>query len=365
MNLLYISSLDGQKWQGPSQSVPNQISAQSQYDNVFWYDINPYIKSEWNTDFQCHNLSEYPNMRINDLPSPFNNPDLVIFEGVYEYPFCRIVFELWKRHIPYIVIPRSSLTRQAQRRKVLKKKIANYIYFNLFVNKARAIQYLTNNEYSESSEKWNRTPLIIPNGININNKKKIFNRLNQISGIYIGRIDTYQKGLDLLFEACIRHKKELRYSNCVINVYGPDRYNSKAGLAQMIHDNNVQDIIRLNDGVYDYQKENRLLDADFFIMTSRFEGHPMGLIEALSYGLPCLVTVGTNMATEIAAADAGWTAENNVVSIQNALVKMMNEKEKFEKKGNAAFILAQEFDWRKIAERSHEEYLRILARNRP
>ena len=52
----------------------------------------------------------------------------------------------------------------------------------------------------------------------------------------------------------------------------------------------------------------------------------MGLIEALSYGLPCLVTSGTNMADEIEKADAGWTADVSVEGIVRALKLLLEEK---------------------------------------
>lgn len=49
----------------------------------------------------------------------------------------------------------------------------------------------------------------------------------------------------------------------------------------------------------------------------------MGLIEALSYGLPSVVTRGSNMLKEIKEADAGWVAEIDAISIAQALKKMV------------------------------------------
>ena len=65
------------------------------------------------------------------------------------------------------------------------------------------------------------------------------------------------------------------------------RYDHVEGL---INDSDVGDIIKLHHEVTGEVKEKLLLDSDIFIQTSRFEGMPLGIIEALSYGIPCLIT---------------------------------------------------------------------------
>lgn len=361
MNILYISKLDGYKWQGPNQSVPSQISAQSKYDNVFWYNINDVKKDEWLKKIECYNIKDYKDLTIKSLPKPFNKPDLVIFQGVYKYPFCKLIYEIWEMNIPYLVIPRCSLTVKAQHKKKLKKIIGNLVFFRKFLRKAAAIQYLTEKEYKDSGDKWNRNILVIPNGIDDKHKTKIFNNnKKQITGVYIGRIDIYHKGLDLLIDACTKIKDELIYNNCVIKLYGPDRYNSRSKLEKKINKQGVQKIISLHDGVFDDEKEDILLNSDFFIMTSRFEGHPMGLIEALSYGLPCLATEGTNMTNEISTADAGWTCETNEESIANALRTLIRQRELLHIKGKNAHVLSKKYTWDKIAEKSHNMYVDLL-----
>ncbi|MDG5789303.1 glycosyltransferase [Evansella sp. AB-P1] len=360
MNILYISKLAGHKWQGPNQSVPNQIGAQSRYDNVFWYNLNYVLKNEWLEKSNCYNLNDYPELKISKLPPPFNKPDLVIFEGVYEYPFCKLIFEIWKRKLPYIIIPRSALTVQARNKKKLKKIIGNSLFFNKFIRKAKAIQYLTQDEYINSGSSWNKKAFIIPNGVDTKKNVKQVNKSEKLIGVFIGRIDTYQKGLDLLIDACSKLRVELLRSNCVINLYGPDRYNSKDGLNSKLKENNLEELISIHDAVFDGEKEKILLEADFFIMTSRFEGHPMGLIEALSYGLPCLVTDGTNMAKEIKESDAGWIAEISVESITLEFKKLLNNIDTLQDKGKNAITLSRLYDWDTIAELSSQKYLELI-----
>ncbi len=227
MNILYITKLSGNMWAGPNNSVPAQISAQSEIDNVFWYNINSVNKEEWRAKDYYKNLEDFPSGKIAKLPSPFDVPDLVIFEGVYEFSFNKLVYEVWKRKIPYIVVPRSALTHKGQKKSYTKKRLANFFYFNKFIKKSEAVHYLTHDEYLESKDQWDAEHFIIPNGIEHKNLVMIIKENKSLKGIYIGRIETYQKGLDLLIESCIIIQDDLRKANCTISLYGPDRDNSK------------------------------------------------------------------------------------------------------------------------------------------
>lgn len=81
----------------------------------------------------------------------------------------------------------------------------------------------------------------------------------------------------------------------------------------------------------------------------------MGLIEALAYGLPCLVTPGTNMLEEVKYADAGWGCEGNVESIKEALLNAVADKESYEIKSQHAKELASRYNWDKLAKDFHDE----------
>ena len=146
-----------------------------------------------------------------------------------------------------------------------------------------------------------------------------------IKAIFIGRLDMYHKGIDLLLEAVSQIKEELSLSHFKLAIYGPIRYDYYQ-IEQEIIKYKLSDLVSIHNEVSGEEKIKVLLDSDLFVMTSRFEGHPMGLIEALAYGLPCLVTPGTNMAEEIKEYDAGWTCQGNVLSIAESIkqkVKML------------------------------------------
>ena len=160
MNVLYISNLTGNLFAGPNNSVPAQIKAQSKRDNVFWYNINDIKREEWK-EINCYNLKDYPSGRLKDLPKPFNKPDIAVIEEFYCFPFCKIIKDINENNIPYIIIPRSELTKKAQKRKRVKKFIGNICYFKKMANNASAIQFLSKQEKVDSGDKWNQICKII------------------------------------------------------------------------------------------------------------------------------------------------------------------------------------------------------------
>ena len=54
---------------------------------------------------------------ISELPEPFNNPDLVVFEEVYKLEYIKLYNECLRKKIPYVVIPHGCLVEIEQRNK--------------------------------------------------------------------------------------------------------------------------------------------------------------------------------------------------------------------------------------------------------
>lgn len=360
MNILYISKLSGKASSGPTYSVPKQIEAQSCYDNVFWYNVSKANMADYRKYKFYHDIEEYPNQTLADLPVPFNSPDLIIIEEVYVYHNPKILYEIYKSGIPYILIPRSQLTRQAQNKKKFKKILGNFLIYGRIIRNAHSIQYLTSLEKTDSSQ-WKTKGIILPNGIDANAKTKRQFRGDSIHAIFIGRIEPYQKGLDLLIDAVIPIKEELIKVKFSLKIIGSVKDTAPVSeLCNKINKYGLSDIIQVvSNPLFGDEKIIELLDSDVFVMTSRFEGLSMGLLEALSLGLPCLVTQGTNMKKEIEENDAGWTAENTVESIRNAILRMINERENLLEKGINALDLSRQYNWNVIAERAHIYYKSI------
>lgn len=359
MRILFISHLGFDKATGLCWSVPSSVSAQMEFDDCFWVNTRESSFKHWDAVGAFHRLTDIGGiLSLSRIKEVFPNPSVVIFEGFYHMEAISFANELYQARIPYVIVPRGSLTRQAFHNhgffNYLKKRLAVCLVFRRYAKRALAIQFLTEEEYRESGDKWNRRYYILPNGINAPAIGKSYLPHEGINIVYIGRPTIYHKGLDILVQACKTSLSFLKEAKVKINCYVPEK-NDYNDFVDLVRDKGVEDIITIHPAVFGEDKERVLLCTDVFIMTSRFEGHPMGLIEAMSYGIPVAVTHGTNMSLEVANNNAGWTSECTADGVSKMLGRVVGEKDKFEIKGRNARILSSNYDWGKLAKLLHDE----------
>lgn len=356
MKILYISHLSTNIAAGMNWSVPASIKAQEKIDDVLWVNTTDVLMPHWKETKAYRNLKELGGkLVLSAFPKPFNKPDVVVFEGIYFKEYVAFSKELRKKHISYVIVPRGSMTYQAMHNHAwLKKWIAHKLWFDSFINHAWRIQYLTQQEADDSTKLFKTPYFIVHNGFDTPSVVKTSFCSEDIKAIFIGRLDIYHKGIDILLDAITEVHKVLHDAGFFLNIYGPHKYDYEK-IKNEIRKRGLNDIASVNDEISGKEKEQAILDSDLFIMTSRFEGHPMGLIEALAYGLPCIVTPGTNMSEEVNKSDAGWTCEGNVKSIQDALLRAIHEKDQYITKSNNSLTLAKEYNWKRLANLFHNE----------
>ena len=354
MVILHIACIDNSKTSGVCIAVLQHVKAQGRIAETALINVNgvaiPEVRSQ---------LPFSKPFDVRTLPKPFDRPDLVVFQECYRPVYLSVAENLRKNGIPYIILPHGELGKDAQQKKHLKKVAANLLFFNRFTRKSLAIQCLSERELEGTF--FGKRRFIGTNGVDMPNvQKESFSR-DGVKMVFIGRLDAYHKGLDLLLEAVRLSKPALKESGCRVEIYGPDHAGRYENVERLIGENDVQDIVSLNHEILGEDKIKKLLESDIFIQTSRFEGMPLGILEAMSYALPCLVTEGTSLGGVVSEAKAGWVAKTTAQDIAACLVRAVHDRDRWMEFGkNGRTAVQDRFSWDVIAEETVNQYKALL-----
>lgn len=366
MRILHIASINFQLLQaGLTYSVPKLVQHQASLEGCSTALLN--IRSS----DSCPDWLRVPVIPFRgfagntfaDVPDLFQKPDLAVFHSTYIPAYAAIGRHLRRRGIPYVITPRGGMTRFAQSLSRTKKFFGNLLFFDRLVKGSEAIHCLTQGEADEIV-RWESKRFVVGNGIDIPAATDLATpgSRDQLVLTYIGRTDFHNKGLDLLVSGVARITGELRRNGAVINIHGPD--NKRGGYRQLrraIAETHTEDLIHLHPGVWGRDKVAVLQASDVFVLLSRSEGHPMGLLEALAHGVPALVTPGTRMAEEIEAAGAGWKVAESADGVAERLIDVLNERDKLHKMGQyARGLISARYTWDRIATETVRHYRKVL-----
>ena len=94
------------------------------------------------------------------------------------------------------------------------------MFFNRFTDKALGIQCLSQREYDVTN--FGRKKIIATNGVSIPELRKTSFRKTGLELVFVGRLDAYHKGLDILLEAVRNIKDKMKETGATLDIYGPD-----------------------------------------------------------------------------------------------------------------------------------------------
>lgn len=361
--VLHICAITNNKSSGLSIVVPEHIKYQSEKIKVGVLNCtnNKILKFDNQDKFDVFYLNNLRDENLNNLPKPFNKPDLVNFHGVYIYKFTKLAKQLRKNNIPYIITPHGSLTYFSQNKKKIKKYFGNKLLFNRFIDEASTIHYLTDNE-KKHTFRYHKNEIVVGNGIEINRNKRVINKnKDYFNMIFIGRLDIYHKGIDLLLEACNLIKDKMKKFNIKLKIFGPDHEGGKEKIIRLIKEKGIDEVVFVGEALYDEDKEKELNNSDVFILTSRFEGQPLGVLEALSKGIPVIITEGTNISEIVDMYNCGFTAKNDSYSISEQILNAYAERNNFDEYSfNSIKCSEKNFSWDYISNQTIEFYKGII-----
>ena len=355
MIVLHYAGVSKNNASGVSVIVPQIMNAQSTFGQIGFYN---YGKDSFDTvESVVHLKNDKGDDDYHTFPEPFNHPDIVIFHSPFGIPRCALITKkLKKDKIPYVIVPHGCFSKFAMKKKRIKKRVARALFMDEIIRNSAKIQYLSEGEKEASI--YDADSFVVPNGVVIPRLDKNINDHKYLNLSFIGRKDLYHKGLDLLIDACGIAKNKIKDS-VRVNIYGPSF--DGQDIDCLIEKNGVGSFVFNKPAVFGEEKHNVYLNTDVFVLTSRFEGQPVAILEAWAYGVPTLVTPGTNVFEECVCNQCGWGASASAESIAHSLIELVRYRDEINQFAkNAERYVSDVYSWENISKQYHREYSMIL-----
>ena len=177
--------------------------------------------------------------------------------------------------------------------------------------------------------------------------------------IAIGRLED-QKGFDLLIKSWIDVYAD--YPNWKLDIFGDGV--KKDFLQKLINENNLDQVITLRGVTRNVQEE--LLNSDFYVMSSRYEGLPMVLLESIANGLPIVsFDCPTGPAEIIENNDCGLLALNaNVNDLSEKILYMIENQNERIRMSTVALKKSKKYSIRLIMEQWEKLFTEMMMKKK-
>jgi len=131
--------------------------------------------------------------------------------------------------------------------------------------------------------KYSDNVIKIYNPITLKNDESYHSSLNNHVISVVSRIDPFHKGLDYLSEIASRLPDDWK-----ISIAGSGSKKKLKEFNKLITKNNAEKKIVYNGNLYGKALKKHYLKSSIYLMTSRYEGFGLVLLEAMNFGLPII-----------------------------------------------------------------------------
>lgn len=266
------------------------------------------------------------------------NPDVVIAVGQSEKfflikGFLKNTSTVYIRELHFATNYRILLAKSLKERMI--GRIQNFFDFQLMGRLYDAIICLTPQDYY-AKWKGRSNAYVIPNPLTVAFPQEV-GKKDHTTIIALGRLSA-EKNFTALISAFSKIAK--RYPDWKVEIYGSGPEHDR--LQKIISTLNIQNQVCLKGHTSDVGE--KLASADFYVLTSKTEGFPLVLLEAMAHGLPVISYDCPFGPSFIIQPENGILVPlNDEEQLSKSMEYFMREHEVRKKMGHHARLRAQEF----------------------
>jgi glycosyltransferase involved in cell wall biosynthesis len=287
--------------------------------------------------------------------------DLVHLHSVFSPHIWQLA---WAVRRPTVITPHGGYSPAALQRGRTRKRVVGAGVERPTLRRADAVVALTDAEAAHLRQWCARCRVeVIPNGVDpapaVDRgalRRELGVGPETPVAVYAGRLDQGHKGLDHLVAGLADAP------GWALALVGPDDRLDRAAIEGQARELGIRDrchFLGLRQGE---RLHEALAGADAFTLTSRWEGLPLTLLEALAHGTPAVVTPPVEAAVPVAARGAGWVCAPDEVGAALRAVAALGADERAERAARAR-ELAASYRWDAVGARLAALYERVARRD--
>ncbi|NHC38185.1 glycosyltransferase [Scytonema millei] len=272
--------------------------------------------------------------------------------------------------IPYAVRTMGQLTPWALSQSWLKKRIYSFLIERHNLNCAEIIHCTAPGEAEDVRNFGIQTPsFTLPLGVNRpielpDAKQKLYETYGIPTStpvvLFLSRLHP-KKRPDLLIHALSQLVAQNDNFHLILAGSGEPQYLNY--LTDLVSSLGLSSRTSIAGFVMGRDKDLLLQASDLFVLPSFSENFGIAVAEAMSVGLPVVVTPDIQISPEIAAASAGLVVEGEIEPLTNAIAQLLSSPELRQQLGeNGRLLASQRYSWQAIAQNLISIYTAAIER---
>jgi glycosyltransferase involved in cell wall biosynthesis len=175
--------------------------------------------------------------------------------------------------------------------------------------------------------------------------------------VFLGRIDAYNKGLDILLDA-IAHL--VGRAAVKLTLQGPD-WGDRSRLEKRAATRSIRDRVVFLGPDYERTSPQIVGEHDVFCLPSRFEGFGLAALEAMLAGRVLLVSERAGIARHVETSGCGLTVQPTVAGVEAGLLTLIARRADWPAMGlrGRRYALSN-LQWNNIAATALDHYRELL-----
>ncbi|MBP7217035.1 MAG: glycosyltransferase [Candidatus Omnitrophica bacterium] len=176
--------------------------------------------------------------------------------------------------------------------------------------------------------------------------------------LFLGRLH-FKKGLDILLSAFAKVSRD--FPDAVLVIAGPDNDRYGATLRRLVHRSGLSHQVIFTGMLEGKEKLSALRDSNIFVLPSYSESFGISVIEAMSCGLPVVISDRVGIFHEVKQARAGVVVSCSTECLYQQLVALLYDERCCRDMGkNGKQLVREHFTWDHAAAELMQLYKQIL-----